>query len=309
MTAVAQAAPFTLSPSTASSSLLDGSLLDGSLLDGLDARVFDNYFNRLPFMIRHNLARHELFSLPRLIELAQALPADRVEYNSGKIPVSQDPALTPRNGLSVAETIRRIEECQSWLVLKNVEHNPAYRALLNACLDEIQPYTEKLAPRMYRREAYIFISSPGSVTPFHLDNEYNFLLQVRGEKEISQFDRSDRSVISETDLEKFYTGGHRNLTYKDEYQAKAKVFTLKPGDGLHFPVAAPHWVKNGNAVSISFSITFRNPQSEHREMVYCVNSKLRQYGLSPTPVGISPWRDSLKFNALRGWRKFADRQG
>ncbi len=303
MTAVAQAAPFTLSPPSASTSMLAE-----NMLDGLDARVFDNYFNRLPFTIRHNLARHELFSLPRLIELAQALPADRVEYNFGKIPVSQDPALTPRNGLSVGETIRRIEECQSWLVLKNVESNPVYRALLDACLDEIKPYTEKLAPRMYRREAYIFVSSPGSVTPFHLDNEYNFLLQIRGEKEVSQFDRADRSVISEIELEKFYTGGHRNLTYKDEYQAKAKVFTLKPGDGLHFPVAAPHWVKNGNAVSISFSITFRNPQSEHREMVYCVNSRLRQYGLNPTSVGVSPWRDSLKFNALRAWRKFADRQ-
>jgi ribosomal protein L16 Arg81 hydroxylase len=223
--------------------------------------------------------------------------------------VNQDPALTPRNGLSVAETIRRIEECQSWLVLKNVERNPAYRALLDACLDEIQPFTEKHAPRMYRREAYIFVSSPGSVTPFHLDNEYNFLLQIRGEKEVSQFDRADRSVISEIELENFYTGGHRNLTYKDEYQAKAKVFTLKPGDGLHFPIAAPHWVKNGDAVSISFSITFRNPQSEHREMVYCANSKLRQYGLNPVPVGASPWRDNLKFNALRAWRKFARRQG
>jgi hypothetical protein len=271
----------------------------------LDTRLFDSHFNRLPFMVRHNLASHYLFSLPRLIELAQTLPADRVEYNSGNIPVSQDPSLTPRTGLSVAETIRRIEECQSWLVLKNVERNPAYRGLLDACLDELQPYTEKIAPRMYRREAYIFVSSPGSVTPFHVDNEYNFLLQIRGEKEVSQFDRDDRSVISEIDLENFYTGGHRNLTYRDEYQAKAQVFTLKPGDGLHFPITAPHWVKNGNAVSISFSITFRNPHSEQREMAYCVNAKLRQYGLNPAPVGISPWRDKLKFNALRVWRKVA----
>ncbi len=298
MAAIAQVASFPLAPSTGTP----------NLLDGLDARVFDNYFNRLPFMIRHTLARHELFSLPRLVELAQTLPEDRVEYNSGTIPVSQDPARTPRNGLSVTETIRRIEECQSWLVLKNVERNPAYRALLHNCLDEIQPFTEKLAPQMYGREAYIFVSSPGSVTPFHIDNEYNFLLQIRGEKEVNQFDRADRSVISEVELEKFYTGGHRNLAYQEEYAAKAKVFTLKPGDGLHFPIAAPHWVKNGNAVSISFSITFRNPHSDHRELVYRVNSRLRQYGINPAPVGVSPWRDHLKSNALRAWRKIAARQ-
>ena len=29
--------------------------------------------------------------LPRLIELSQALPESRVEYNSGKLPISQDP--------------------------------------------------------------------------------------------------------------------------------------------------------------------------------------------------------------------------
>ena len=277
------------------------------LLAGLDARVFDSHFNRLPFMIRHNMSHHELFSLPRLVQLAQALPAERVEYNSGKIPVNQDPALTPRNGLSMEETIRRIEECQSWLVLKNVERDPDYQVLLNACLDDIQPYTEKIAPRMMRREAYVFVSSPGSVTPFHLDNEYNFLLQIRGQKEVSQFDRADRSIIAETDLEKFYTGGHRNLVFKDEYQAKAKVFKLQPGDGLHFPVAAPHWVKNGAEVSISFSITFRNPQAEQREMIYCTNAQLRKLGWQPKSVGLSPWRDNLKLNAYRAWRKVAQR--
>jgi hypothetical protein len=277
-------------------------------LSGLDARVFDSHFNRLPFMIRHNLSNHKLFSLPRLVELAQALPAESVEYNSGKIPVSQDPTLTPRNGLSMEETIRRIEECQSWMALKNVERDPEYRALLDACLDEMRPFTERHTGGALRRDAYIFVTSPNSITPYHIDNEYNFLLQVRGWKEISQFDRTDRSIISEEELEKFYTGGHRNLAFKDEYQAKAKVFQLHPGDGLHFPIAAPHWVKNGSEVSISFSITFRDARAEKREMVYRMNAQLRKLGLQPTPPGISALRDNIKFNAYRIRRKLSRSQ-
>lgn len=269
----------------------------------IDPAVFNANFYEQPFLIHHHLAGHELFTLPRLVQLAQRLPADRVEYNAGNIPVSQDPTATPQNGLSVAETIRRIEECQSWMALKNVERDPEYKALLDECLDEISVFSEARAPGMYKREAYIFITSPGSVTPYHIDNEYNFLLQVRGQKEVSIFDRTDRSVISELELEKFYTGGHRNLVFKDEYQRKARVFALKPGDGLHFPITAPHWVKNGPEVSVSFSITFRSPASEQREMVFRVNANLRKYGLTPTPVGAVAWKDSLKSSAFRAWRK------
>jgi ribosomal protein L16 Arg81 hydroxylase len=269
----------------------------------IDPATFRANFCDRPFQIRHKLAQHELFSLPRLIELAQRLPADRVEYNAGNIPISQDPAKTPQNGLSMAETIRRIEECQSWLALKNVEQDPAYQTLLNACLDEIAPFSEAVVPGMFKREAYIFITSPGSVTPYHVDNEYNFLLQMRGQKQISLFDRMDRSIISEVELETFYTGGHRNQVFKDEYQAKAQVFQLQPGDGLHFPITAPHWVKNGPEVSVSFSITFRTPASEQREMTFRVNAALRKRGLTPTPVGQMAWKDNLKSSTYRVWRR------
>lgn len=269
----------------------------------INAATFNAHFPVRPFQIRHHLAGHPLFALPRLIQLAQRLPAERVEYNAGNLPVSQDPKSTPQNGLSIAETIRRIEECRSWMVLKNVERDAEYGALLNACLDEVKVHSETQAPGMCMREGYVFITSPDSVTPYHLDNEFNFLLQIRGQKQISLFDRTDRSILPETELERIYSGGHRNLSYKNEYQDKAQLFQLTPGDGLHFPIAAPHWVKNGPAVSISFSITFRTPTSSHRELAYRVNAGLRGLGLQPTPPGITPWKDSLKITAYRTWRR------
>ena len=104
------------------------------LLTNLDKQTFAENFNRRPFKIEHQLCDRALFSLESLIELSQELPSDRVEYNAGDLPVTQDPHKTPQNGLSVEETIERIENCQSWMVLKNVELNDQYRKLLDNCL-------------------------------------------------------------------------------------------------------------------------------------------------------------------------------
>src|SRR5205823_9977089 len=108
-----------------------------TLLD-LEPATFHERFGRKPFRVRHRLCDHPLFELPRLLQLARALPEDRVEYNSGELPVGVDAALTPRTGLSIEETVRRIEECKSWMVLKNVERDPEYGDLLRRRLDEVE---------------------------------------------------------------------------------------------------------------------------------------------------------------------------
>ncbi len=225
----------------------------------IEPDVFRDKFNRLPFLVPHRVTpEHPLFTLPRLIELARRLPEQYVEYNAGNIPVSIDSRLTPRNGLSIEETIRRIEEHCSWMVLKRVEQDPEYKEFLNQCLDDVQEYSEPLDPGMMDRAGAIFISSPSSVTPYHLDAEYNFLLQVRGVKTLHVFDAADRSILSEEELEERSAAKvvHRNLVFKDEYQQKAMVFELKPGSALHVPSMDPHWVQNGPNVSISFSAGF-----------------------------------------------------
>jgi hypothetical protein len=213
--------------------------------------------------------------------------------------LSVDPTVTPRNGLSIEETIRRIEDCGSWMVLKFVERDSAYRDLLDHCVDEVLALCDPPLEGVDQRYAFIFISSPNAVTPYHIDPEHNFLLQIRGNKSMAVFPATDRSVISEQELERFYSGAHRNLSFRDAYSAKATVFPLAPGDGLHVPVTAPHWVKNGDQVSISFSITFRSALSERRETVYKVNHRLRAMRLSPTPFGRRPAVDAAKLFAFQ----------
>lgn len=267
----------------------------------IDRELLRAYFDSKPFLVGHRLAGHPLFTLPRLVELARRLPPEYVEYNAGRLPVGARPGETPHNGLSPEETIRRIEECGSWMVLKRVEQDPEYRVLLDRCLDEIGLHLD--AP-MLRREGFIFVSSPEAVTPFHLDPEHNFLLQIRGKKTVNMWDPSDRYVISERALEKFHSDfEHRNLPWKDAFQTSAYKVELGPGQGLHFPVTVPHWVKNGAEPSISFSVTFRTPASQRREHAYRANARLRRLGIEPTPVGRSPILDSTKHVAVEAYTR------
>jgi hypothetical protein len=279
--------------------------LDKTPMPGLleiDGETFHASFNRAPFLIRHHLADHPLFSLQRLIELANRLPEEKIKYNGADISVANGLYEGPRTGLSVRETIQQIEECRSWMVINNVELDPEYRQLLDRCLDEVQLFSDPIDPGMFRREGFIFISSPGSITPFHMDPEYNFLLQIRGEKQISIWGSKDRSVLSEITLEKYFSDVERQIAFKEEYQQKASIFELRPGTGLHFPVVAPHWVRNGDEVSVSFSVTFRTPASERRRIVYCANADLRRRGLNPQPPGASAFRDLAKYYGFRARR-------
>jgi len=264
---------------------------------------FENCFSRQPFLIQHTLCDHPLFSMERILELSKRLPESCIEYNAGNLPVSIDPSLTPRNGLSVEETIRRIEECRSWMVLKYVENDAAYSQLLNECLEEIRPYSEPIVPGMTQPQAFVFVSSPGSVTPYHIDPEHNFLLQIRGSKEVRMLDGTDKNIVSEQDLESFYTDKGRNLKLKASIEEAGWTYNLQPGQGLHFPVTFPHWVRNGNSVSISFSITFRTPDLDRRRALYQANASLREKGWNPWPIGQNSLRDSLIYSSFRVKRK------
>ncbi|ODA32698.1 cupin-like domain-containing protein [Planctopirus hydrillae] len=288
------------SPNSLRTSAIAG---ENSTLLEWDTAEFDRCFNKQPFLIRHRLCENPLFSVERLLKLAQELPENDIEYNAGNLPINQDPDLTPRNGLSVADTVRRIKECKSWMVLKHVENDPAYGKVLDDCLAEVRTQSEAIVPGMMSAHAYIFLTSPGSITPYHMDPEHNFLLQIHGSKIVHLFDGNDPSIVSQEDFERFYGGRVRNMTLADENRSKSWVFDLQPGYGLHFPVTYPHFVQNCEEVSVSLSITFRTPDLDRRLGIHSINWKLRQRGWKPAPVGKHRLLDWGKYQYYRAARR------
>ena len=72
------------------------------------------------------------------MQLARGQALHRVRYNAGNIPTNL-PAWerAPQTGLSVEETIEKIEEHISWMQIRRADYEPDYRALIHRCLDEL----------------------------------------------------------------------------------------------------------------------------------------------------------------------------
>jgi hypothetical protein len=223
----------------------------------------------------------------------------QVEYNRGDLPVGIDPDAVPGNGLDIVETIRSIEQNGSWMVLKFVERDPLYRALLEETLAELRTVVEPVTGTMLKMEAFLFVSSPGSMTPFHFDPEHNILLQLRGTKVMTVFPADDDSIATGPQHETFHLGGHRNLLWDEAFLAKGTPIALAPGQAVHVPVKAPHFVRNGPEVSISFSITWRSEWSYHEASARGLNALLRRAGFTPAPPARYPAQNHAKSIAYR----------
>ena len=258
-------------------------------------------FPSKPFAIRHKLAGHPLLTLPRIAELASELPRDLIEYNSGQVAISQDPDAIPHLDLDPAEVVKRIETAGAWMVLKRVENSPEYRKLLQDTLLSVaraRGFNSLLDAGFEQVEGFLFVSSPNSTTPFHLDSEDNFFVHIHGEKFFTILDNTDRSVVSDDEIERSMTK-HRNLKYDERFAPHGREFHLLEGDGCYVPYQWPHWVRTAGRYSISMAITWKTREVRRLNDLHFFNSMLRSIGLPQPPPGRQPMRDALKLAVYR----------
>jgi hypothetical protein len=288
---------------------LQASSNDDRKLLSVDDDIFAAYFDRHPFKISHDLVNHPLLQLPRLVELARSL--DRpILYFKGDHAINQVDAdaadgsdeskrtfadrKLSRPTLSATETIAQIESCRAWMQLRDVGTDPEYASLLGKIIDEFRVPSERVAPGLSAPRADIFVSSPGATTPFHLDEEHNFLLQIRGSKKMSIANGFDPEVLDRSCLSSYFRGNGELVPFNEHLGQHSVHVDLLPGEGVHIPPCFPHWVQNGDAVSISLGILWYSDVTARRRYLYRVNGWMEQAGLKPAAPGDRPMSDAIK---------------
>jgi Cupin-like domain len=278
----------------------------------IDPATFNSSFDRRGFYVHHNLADHPLLQLPAIAALAQRLPKDLLEWNTEQDGAFTNPDVLKPHHMSCKDTILALESQPARILLLQLEHDPEYKQLMDDLLDGIEPLSEELRPGMWERHSFLFISSRAAYTPFHFDPDYNFLLQVRGDKIIYMWDPTDRDVLPYASIDKYYAGrgtdspyANRNQAYRDEFLRRAQQYPMKPGEGVHLPLHVPHAVRTESDVSISLSITFQTRLSKFNASVHGANFHVRRLGVNPPPPGHSRLWDVAANFGFRAMRKVA----
>jgi hypothetical protein len=257
-----------------------------------------------PFAIRHMLAGHPLLTLPRIAKLASDMPRDLIEYNSGAASISQDPDKVQSVNLDPVEVVNRIETAGAWMVLKRIEKMPEYRALLEDTLLSVaraRGFKSLDEAGFSQVEGFLFVSSPNSTTPFHLDGEDNFFVQIHGDKTFAIFDNRDGAIADNAQVE-YCTTKHRNVPYNDSFKSRGVEYQLVGGDGCYVPYQWPHWVKTAGTYSISMAVTWKTAEVRRLNDLHTFNSMLRGLGLPQSAPGRNAAWDAIKLAVFRTGR-------
>jgi ribosomal protein L16 Arg81 hydroxylase len=268
-----------------------------------------DFYDRKPFITNHNLMGHPLLTMESLGELVQRLPQQQVYFSSAKVSRDADfdrAWMLHRPRMSLADAVKDFANAEAYIMVRSPETDPEYQPLFKQILADVEQYTRARDPHISNAMLYLFISSPNSTTPFHIDRYTTFLMQFEGSKKVYTWAPTDRETVPEEALETIFAEPSQRMPLLSaEHEAASTEHFLPSGSALHIPFIAPHWVKNGDAVSISMSIIFRSRRTDRVRNTYIFNSRMRKrLKITPRPVGRAPWIDSSKATLESVIRRF-----
>ncbi|OGA84577.1 MAG: transcriptional regulator [Burkholderiales bacterium RIFCSPHIGHO2_01_FULL_63_240] len=280
--------------------------------DNLDSELLD----KQPFKFHHKLMGHPALSLENLSRVLPTLPGQQVMYSKGLLDVDADFESTFRKkpkDRSLEEVIESIRTTDAYIMVRSPEVDPSFADLYRALCGDVSTLMKQrgVGEMPVGAQLYLFIASPNSVTPFHIDRYSTFLMQFRGSKTVTVAHPWDDRVVSQQDREAYVIRQNTKLPWTSLIDQLSTAFEFSPGEALHIPFVAGHHVRNGpEDVSISMSIIFNTDESIRWRDALSFNHVLRKQlgrlGMQPAKVGQSAWRDSLKSSL---WHRYIKMRG
>jgi hypothetical protein len=279
-----------------------------SIIPQASLDTFSQCYPEVAHKFAHNLLSHPLLTLESIARLADATPMKDRECNIGNLPVGSEVTygVDPRPEQMIenlGDRVLDIENAGVWLSLRHIQSDPAYLALMQEILAELQDAIGIKTGAIQRIEGFFFLTSPGGVAPYHFDPEHNILFQIRGSKVMTIFPAGDPFYAPDEAHELYHRGGRPELSWREELDAGGTEWPLKAGEALYVPLMAPHYVRNADEVSISLSVTWRSEWSFNEADARALNGMLRKVGMKPRAPGRWPQHNRAKAYAWRALRK------
>jgi Cupin superfamily protein len=264
--------------------------------------AFDDAFPARSMEFTHELPLDNRLTLAAVADLADRLPRQSVIADTAEQPLLVPQGGPPRGALArPGDVIRDMRNANAWLTLLNVEADPGMAELMNTHLDQLEAgliaKRGNRQGRMHKRVAFVFVSSPNSVTPVHFDIEHSLLMQVSGKKTVS-IGRWENDEARRHEFDRYWDGSHGRI---ESLPPEIATYTLTPGRAVYIPPGTPHWVHNGPDISLSVTLTYFTAATVRENRIEDFNAHLRRRHLKPREPGRSATIDTAKVCALGAW--------
>jgi len=260
---------------------------------------FDDAFPRRSLGFIHDLPLDDRLTLASVADLADRLPRRSVIADTAAQPLLVPQGGPPRGALErPGDVIRDLHNANAWLTLLNVEADPGMAEIMNTQLDQLEAgmiaKQGARQGRMRKRVAFVFVSSPNSVTPVHFDIEHSLLMQVSGSKTVS-IGRWESDAARRHEINRYWDGSHGRIEAVPPEEA---AYTMTPGRAVYIPPNTPHWVHNGPDISLSVTLTYFTAATVRENRIEDFNSHLRRRHMTPRDPGHSAIVDTAKVCAM-----------
>jgi len=260
--------------------------------------------NREAFRFEHRLADHPALKLDALREIITRLPSAQVFHSAGDVDRKQNldrAHIEHRPTATLRDALTDLDRSGSFVMVRSPETDPELTPLLGGLLAEVDALAKEVDPLVDGTMLYLFLASPHSVTPFHIDRYSTLLMHVRGPKTVHIWEPWNADIVGDETLERYVANAGPGPAYEDRFAARATPFAISPGEGVHIPYLAPHCVEVGDAPSISLSIIFNSQRTRREAHALQFNHVMRtKLGLDAGRAHVYPARDRLKDVAVRG---------
>jgi len=260
---------------------------------------FDNGFPGQAAEFTHELHHDDRVTLAAVADLADRLPRQSVIADTAAQPLLVPQGGPPRGALDrPGDVIRDMRNANAWLTLLNVETDPGMAQLMNSNLDQLESgmiaRQGNRRGKMRKRVAFVFVSSPNSVTPVHFDIEHSLLMMVSGKKTVS-IGRFESDAVRRHEFDRYWDGSHGRI---ENLPPEVAAYTLTPGRAVYIPPGTPHWVHNGPDISLSVTLTYFTAATVRENRIEDFNSHLRRRHMKPREPGHSAIVDTAKVCAM-----------
>ena len=279
-----------------------GAQPQGQVPETIGQLAFDDAFPGRAVGFVHDLHLDDRLTLAAVADLADRLPRTSVIADTAAQPLLVPQGGPPRGALErPGDVIRDLHNANAWLTLLMVEDDPGMAEIMNTHLDQLE--SGMIAKqgarkgRMRKRVAFVFVSSPNSVTPVHYDIEHSLLMQVSGSKTVS-VGRFENDAVRRHEINRYWDGSHGRI---ETLQPEVAAYTMTPGRAVYIPPGTPHWVHNGPDISLSVTLTYFTSATVRENRVESFNAHLRRRNMKPREPGRSTTVDIAKVCALGVW--------